>query len=218
MKRFDTVIFDLDGTLLDTLEDITYSVNSALAQYGFPSRAMAEIRSFIGSGAARLMELSIPGGLNNQQYEKCLAAFRKHYAEHMQNKTGAYVGIIELLGHLSQQGYKIAIASNKFDKEVKEFAQIYFGEYIKIAIGESENVSRKPSPALVFKALEELGSNAEQSVYVGDTEVDIQTAKNAKMICIGVTWGYRNRMLLEQEGADYVIDKPQELLKILEMC
>jgi len=215
MNKYDTVIFDLDGTLLNTLEDLTDSVNFALALYGFPCRKMAEVKSFVGNGVARLMELSIPDGINNPQYEKCLADFRHHYSRNMQNKTDAYEGIMELLGQLSKENYKIAIVSNKFDKAVKELNQVYFGKYIKVAIGESENVSKKPAPDTVFKALGELGSTANKAVYVGDSEVDVKTAKNSGLICIGVAWGFRDRKVLEQKGAEYIIDTPQELLKII---
>ncbi len=215
MKKYDTIIFDLDGTLLNTLEDLTNSVNFALVRCGFPCRTMAEVRSFLGNGAARLMEHSVPDGINNPQYEKCLADFRNHYPQNMQNKTDAYKGIIELLGQLSKEDYKIAIVSNKSDKAVKELNQVYFGKYIKVAIGESENVSIKPAPDTVFKALEELGSTVDKALYVGDSEVDVKTAKNAGMMCVGVTWGFRDKEVLEQNGADYIIDRPQELLKII---
>lgn len=215
MKKYDTVIFDLDGTLLNTLEDLTDSVNFALSLYGFPCRKIAEVRSFVGNGVARLMELSIPYGINNPQYEKCLEDFRNHYSRNMQNKTGAYDGIIEVLEQLSKENYKIAIVSNKFDIAVKELNEIYFGKYIKVAIGESENISKKPAPDTVFKALEELGSTTNKAVYIGDSEVDVKTAKNSGLVCIGVSWGFRDKEVLEQEGADYIIDKPQELLKII---
>lgn len=215
MKKYDTVIFDLDGTLLNTLDDLTDSVNYALGLYGFPCRKIAEVKSFLGNGAARLMELSIPEGINNPQYKKCLADFRSHYSRNIQNKTVPYKGIMELLGKLSKEGYKLAIVSNKFDKAVKGLNQIYFGGYVKVAIGESENVSKKPAPDTVFKALRELGSTADKSIYVGDSEVDVKTAKNSGMKCVGVTWGFRDREVLEQEGADYIIDTPEELLKFL---
>jgi phosphoglycolate phosphatase len=216
MKKYDTVIFDLDGTLLDTLDDLADSVNYALNMYCFPCRDAEEVRSFVGNGVARLMELCIPDGLNNSQYEKCLADFRNHYSKNMQNKTGAYKEIMELLEELSKEGYKLAIVSNKFDDAVKGLNQVYFGEYVKVAIGESDNINRKPAPDTIFKALEELGSTADKAVYVGDSEVDVQTAKNAEIMCVGVTWGFRDREVLEQEGADYIIDRPRELLRILE--
>ena len=215
MKKYDTVIFDLDGTLLNTLEDLTDSVNFALSLYGFPCRKTADIRSFVGNGVGRLMELSIPDGTDNPQFEKCLADFRHHYSKNMQNKTGAYNGIMQLLSQLSKENYKIAIVSNKFDAAVKELNKVYFEKYIKVAIGESENVSKKPAPDTVFKALEKLGSTADKSVYVGDSEVDVETADNSGLVCIGVTWGFRDREVLKEKGADYIIDKPEELLKII---
>ena len=215
MKKYDTVIFDLDGTLLNTLEDLTDSVNYALKLHGYPERTIEEIRSFVGNGVARLMELSIPDGRNNPLFEKCLEDFRSHYSKNMQNKTDAYKGIRELLVQLSEKNYKMAIVSNKFDKAVKGLNQVYFGQYIKVAIGESENVSKKPAPDTVFKALEELGSTADKAVYVGDSEVDVKTAKNSGTVCVGVTWGFRGRKLLEEKGADYIIDKPIELLEII---
>lgn len=215
MKKYDTVIFDLDGTLLNSLEDLTDSVNYVLALHDFPRRNITEIRSFVGNGVGRLIELSIPEGLNNSYYEQCVSEFRTHYSKNMGNKTGAYDGIMELLRQLSNEEFKMAIVSNKFDAAVKELAQDYFRGYIRVAIGESKNVARKPAPDSVIKALEQLGSVVEKAVYVGDSEVDVRTAKNAGLTCIGVTWGFRDREVLRQEGADYIIDKPDELLKVI---
>ena len=215
MKKYDTAIFDLDGTLLNTLEDLTDSVNFALSLYDFPCKKMEDVRSFAGNGVARLIELAIPNGRNNPQYKKCLADFRLHYSENMQNKTDAYDGIRELLGQLARGNFKIAIVSNKFDAAVKELNQIYFKEYIKLAIGESESILKKPAPDMLFKAIEQLGTTANKTVYIGDSEVDVRTAKNSDVTSIGVTWGFRNREILEQEGADYIIDRPEELLKIV---
>lgn len=215
MKRYDTVIFDLDGTLLNTLEDLTDSVNYALTLNSLPIRKITDIRKFVGNGIARLIELCIPDGLGNPKFEKCLSDFRSHYSANMQNKTGAYSGVQELLKQLSKENYKLAIVSNKFDKAVKDLNLIYFGEYIKTAIGESKNISRKPAPDTVFKALEELAASSDKAIYVGDSEVDVKTAKNSKLTSVGVTWGFRDREVLKQEGADYIVDKPEELLKLL---
>lgn len=215
MKKYDTIIFDLDGTLLNTIEDLADSVNAALRMYGFPCRKVDEIKSFVGNGIERLMELSIPNGVNNLQYEKCLEYFRRHYSMNMQNKTAAYEGIMELLGQLSKENYKLAIVSNKFDKAVKELNKVYFEKYIEVAIGESEGISKKPAPDIVFKALDELGSTVDKAIYVGDSEVDIETSKNSGVLCVGVTWGFRDRKILEVKGADHIIDTPQELLKII---
>lgn len=215
MKKYDTVIFDLDGTLLNTLEDLTDSVNFALALHEFPCKKIEEVRSFLGNGIARLIELAIPNGCNNPQYERCLADFRLNYSKNMQNKTAAYEGIKELLGQLVKENFKIAIVSNKFDTAVKELNQIYFSDYIKLAIGESKNILKKPAPDMLFKALEQLEASVHKTVYIGDSEVDVRTAKNSGVTSIGVTWGFRNRDVLQQEGADYIIDRPEELLKII---
>ncbi|HEY5575713.1 MAG TPA: HAD family hydrolase [Clostridiaceae bacterium] len=215
MKKYDTVIFDMDGTLLDTLEDISDSINHVLEIYGFPNRKTSDLRSFLGNGAAQLMELAIPGGISNPQFGTCLKDYCNHYQENLQNKTCVYEGVISLLEQLSVGGYKIAIVSNKPDKAVKELAGLYFKEYSKVAIGETDGIARKPAPDTVLKAMKELGSTADKTVYVGDSEVDVATAKNCGIKCVGVTWGFRDREVLEKKGADYIIDKPQELLKII---
>jgi len=216
MKKYDTVIFDMDGTLLNTLEDISDSINHVLAMYGFPVRKISEVRSFLGNGAASLMELVIPDGSSNPQYTNCLEDYCNYYQENLMNKTCVYEGVRPLLEQLSREGCKIAIVSNKPDKAVKELAVLYFDEYVKVAIGETEDISRKPAPDTVLKAIEELGSTVEKTVYVGDSEVDVETARNSRIICVGVTWGFRDREVLEQQGADYIIDTPQELLKIID--
>lgn len=216
MKQYNTVIFDLDGTLLNTLDDLTNSVNYALTLQGFPIREASQIRQFLGNGIGKLMELAIPNGIENPHYETCLTDFRNHYLYNMQNKTGPYEGVIELLDNLNRLGYKLAIVSNKFDKAVKELNQVHFAKFIQVAIGESKYIAKKPAPDTVIKALEELDSTRDRAVYVGDSEVDVRTAKNANMICIGVTWGFRDREVLEQEGADYIVNKPNEILKVLE--
>ncbi|PJI09264.1 MULTISPECIES: HAD family hydrolase [Clostridium] len=217
MKKYDTVIFDLDGTLLNTLDDLADSANFALSLYDLPNRTTDEVRRFLGNGVAKLIERCIPNGRQNEYYEKCLADFRKHYSKNMQNKTTPYTGIMELLGQLSEKGYKIAIVSNKFDSAVKGLNELYFNKYIKVAIGEmeSEGVAKKPAPDTVFKALKELRSTPDRAVYVGDSEVDVKTAKNSGLPCVGVTWGFRNRQILNDEGANYIIDKPEQLVEIV---
>ncbi len=216
MAKYDTIIFDLDGTTLDTLADLADSVNHALSQCGYPQRTYAEIRSFVGNGVANLMARAIPGGYDDPQFDSCFAAFRAHYELNMNNKTGPYAGIPELLEELKTRGYKMAIVSNKIDSAVKQLNEQFYNRYIQVAIGETENLQRKPAPDSVFKALEELGSVASNAVYVGDSEVDVQTARNAGMPCIAVTWGFRDKDVLEAEGAEYIIDSPGELMGILE--
>lgn len=213
----DTVIFDLDGTLLDTLEDLTDSVNCAMQKFGFPVHTTAEIRAFLGNGAPTLLERSIPQGLENPDYEAALAAFKAHYAEHCEDKTKPYEGVPEMLAELKKQGYHLAIVSNKFDGAVKKLCQKYFGEWISVSIGESVEVKRKPAPDTAYRALCELGCDALNAVYVGDSEVDIQTAKNAGLPCISVTWGFRSEERLRSEGAlePMLIRTPQELVPLL---
>ena len=213
----DTVIFDLDGTLLDTLEDLTDSVNHAMEKFGFPVHTIEEIRTFVGNGAPKLLERSIPDGVANPDYEAALTAFKAHYAEHCEDKTGPYAGVPEMLAGLKEQGYHLAVVSNKFDGAVKKLCKKYFGEFISVSIGESEEVKRKPAPDTVYRALRELGCDASHAVYVGDSEVDIQTAKNASLPCISVTWGFRSEEKLRDEGAPehMMIRPPRELVPLL---
>lgn len=201
--------------MIDTLEDLKDSVNYALEQYGFTKRSTDEIRSFVGNGVGRLIELCVPDGLKNPFYKKCLDSFKKYYSDNMRNKTVPYKGIFELLKQLKKENYKLAVVSNKFDNAVKGLVKDFFGEYIQVAVGESEDISRKPAPDTVIKALEALGSSPANAVYVGDSEVDIKTAKNSKLKCVGVTWGFRGREVLDKEGADYIIDEPMELINIV---
>jgi phosphoglycolate phosphatase len=201
--------------LINSLEDLKDSVNYSLDIHGFPQKSTEEIRNFVGNGVGRLIELSVPDGINNPLYEECLEKFRIHYSKNMQNKTAPYEGINELLEELKEEGFKLAVVSNKFDTAAKALVKDYFSDFIKIAIGESDTVSRKPAPDSVLKALDELGADSDKAFYVGDSEVDVKTAKNSKLKCVGVTWGFRDREVLEKEGADYIITEPMELMKII---
>jgi phosphoglycolate phosphatase len=216
MNKIDTVIFDMDGTVLYTLEDLCDSVNHTMTLFGFPARTLDEVRAFVGNGVGRLIELSVPDGIVNPAYNRCLDEFKRHYEANMRNKTRPYDGIPELLAALKQQGYKLAIVSNKFDAAVKGLARFYFRDAIDIAVGESAGVAKKPAPDTVFKALEALGADTGHAVYVGDSEVDAETARNAALPFVAVTWGFRDRELLESKNPQWIIDKPVELLGILE--
>lgn len=216
MNKYDTVIFDLDGTLLDTLGDLTDSLNDTLQRHGFPPRSMAEVRYFVGNGVERLLELALPDGRDTPGFDACVAEFRAHYAAHMDEKTAPYDGIPALLAALTARGCRLAIVSNKFDAAVKALSRRYFGDGIRVAIGESASVARKPAPDTVLKALAELGAAPARTLYVGDSEVDVATAHHAGLRCVGVTWGFRPRTTLEEAGADYLIDAPQELLGLLD--
>lgn len=207
-----SVIFDLDGTLLYTLEDLKDSVNFALQKFHYPPRTLDEVRNFVGNGVRLLVERSIPNGAKNPDMEQVLKVFKAHYAENMYNKTKPFDGINEMLDELKCKGIRTAVVSNKFDLAVKELCKKYFGEKIEIAIGESENVRKKPAPDSVLKVMEILNCSNNETFYVGDSEVDIQTAKNCNLKCISVTWGYKNRKFLTENGAEIFVDSPDEIL------
>ncbi len=214
----DTIIFDMDGTLLNTLEDLSDSVNYALKHSGFPTRTIEEVRSFVGNGAAKLIERAVPNGKENQLYEDTLSVYKEYYEMHCKDKTRPYDGILPMLDELCEKGYKLGIVSNKPDTAVKELSRVYFGDRISIAIGGSDKVRKKPAPDTVYQALEELSAKAENAVYVGDSDVDIATAANVPMKCISVTWGFRSRVQLIDAGADVsrMIMSPREILPLLQ--
>lgn len=211
MKRYKAVIFDLDGTLLNTLEDLTDAVNHVMRQFNYPEHTIEEIRSFVGNGIKLLIERSLPYGKDNPEFDKVFSEFKSYYTSHCQIKTRPYDGIMELISSLKEQGYKLAIVSNKNQSAVTELNNIYFSDYISTAIGEKEGVRKKPAPDTVIKALSELGISSDDAVYVGDSDVDRETAKNSDMDCISVTWGFRDRKLLESLKPYAIIDKPAEL-------
>jgi phosphoglycolate phosphatase len=213
--KYNTIIFDLDGTLLNTLDDLRDSLNSILIMKGYEPRSFEDVKRFIGNGTYNLLRLSLPVSCNEEEVTNIHNLFREHYSHNMQNKTRPYCGIMELLLDLNRYNYKLAIVSNKFDSAVKELASIYFGNLIKVAIGESSKIKRKPSPDSIFTAVSELGSELSRSILIGDSETDVRTAKNAGIPCIGVTWGFRSREVLRTEGADYLIDTPRELLTLI---
>lgn len=216
MKKIDTVIFDLDGTLLDTIEDLTDSVNYILKKHNYPIRSIDEIRSFVGNGMRRLIELSAPGGLGEEKIESLFAELKEYYTAHSNIKTKLYPGILELLSYLQSNGYKTAIVSNKNHAAVCELKQIYFNDYIETAIGQKEGIRRKPYADCVFSALQNLGCGCENAVYIGDSEVDVKTAQNAGITCIAVSWGFRDRQQLIDAGAEIIVDDASEIISILE--
>lgn len=204
----NTVIFDLDGTLLYTLEDLTDSVNFALCKHDFSKCTVEQIRTYVGNGVRKLLERAMPLSDENPSFDECLSDFKKHYKENMYNKTAPYAGVIELLKELKNKRYKTAVVSNKFDTAVKDLCQKYFDGLIDIAVGESDSVKKKPAPDSVLEVMRQLGSKAENCVYVGDSEVDIKTAKNAGIPCISVDWGYKERDFLVLHGARCIVSTP----------
>lgn len=216
MKKYDTVIFDLDGTLLNTLEDLADGVNHVLRENGYPQRTLEEVRCFVGNGIRKLMERALPENVTGEQFEEVFEQFRTYYTAHCQIKTRAYEGILELLKELKEQGYAMAIVSNKNQSAVTQLNELYFGEWIGTAIGQKEGIRKKPAPDTVLQALKILGKEKEHALYVGDSEVDFQTAENVGMDCVLVSWGFRTAEELKSFVPLARIGRPQELLEILE--
>jgi phosphoglycolate phosphatase len=215
MRKYNAVIFDMDGTLLDTLEDIAGSVNYALGKLGFPTRDISQIRKSVGNGVVRMLELSLPGGTRNPRINDAVSLFKQHYSKNYRNKTHPYTGVTNLLQNLSASNYKLAVISNKYDEAVNELNAFYFSKYITVAIGEKDGIRRKPAADMLLAALNRLGVKADESVYIGDSEVDIETALNAGVDCISVAWGFRDRDWLKNHGTKTIIDSPWELAALL---
>lgn len=209
----ENYIFDLDGTLLNTLDDLAASTNYALRSAGMPERTTDEVRRFVGNGVKKLMERAIPGGLDNPLFDSTYATFRKHYLEHGLDTTRPYDGIPEVLRELKRRGKRLAIVSNKFYAATQELAQHFFPDTIKVAIGERDNIRKKPAPDTVLEAMRQLGIGREGTVYVGDSDVDIDTARNCGVPCLSVLWGFRDRQFLIDHGATTLIERPEQLLE-----
>lgn len=210
-----TVIFDLDGTLLYSLEDLKDSVNFVMKKHGFREYTIDEVREAIGNGVRLLMERILPKDIDKNLFEECLSEFKENYSKNMYNKTKPYDGILDMLKVLREEGYKIAVLSNKFDSAVKELSSKYFGELVDLAVGQKEGVKEKPSPLGIQEIAKELDTDVETCVMVGDSEVDIQTANNAGIDCISVTWGYKNIDFLYDNGATKLVYAPEDILELL---
>lgn len=212
MKDYETYIFDLDGTLLNTLNDLAASTNYALRTHGMPERSIEEVRQFVGNGVGKLMERAIPGGITNPSFDNTFNTFREHYLIHNLDTTRPYNGIEETLHALKKRGKALAIVSNKFYTATQELARHFFPDTISVAIGERDGIRRKPAPDTVTEALKQLGKGKEGAVYIGDSEVDIMTAKNCGIPCISVLWGFRDRKFLVEHDARCLISSPEKLL------
>ena len=205
------VIFDLDGTLLDTLKDLKNSLNAALRKNGLPERSTDEVRQFVGNGLGKLVERAIADGTLNPLYHDVLRDLRLIYAEKSNETTNPYAGIPMLLQTLSERGYLLAVVSNKPDAQVKSLCQMYFPD-IPAAVGQRDGFRLKPAPDTVLETIRLLGCNPCEAVYAGDSEVDIQTARNAGIPCISVLWGFRAKEQLLESGAEYFAESPAEML------
>ena len=211
MHKYKTYIFDLDGTLLSTLADLAASTNYALRTHHMPERSLDEVRRFVGNGVKKLMERAIPDGLNNPLFEDTFATFRQHYMQHNLDTTQPYPGIMQLLEQLKAEGKNIAVVSNKFYAATRELCRHFFGDLVPVAIGEREDIRKKPAPDTVIEALRELGVDKEGAVYIGDSDVDIMTAKNSGMPCVSVLWGFRDKEFLLEHGATTLLSQPEDM-------
>lgn len=212
---YKAYIFDLDGTLLDTLDDLWTAVNFALERYGYPLRTREEVCAFVGNGMKNLMDRAT-GGAAGEKLEEILAAFKRCYAACCTQKTKPYDGVIDVLKQIRAGGGKVAIVSNKADLAVKNLSKTYFGALVDLAVGENEaaGIRKKPAPDSVLTAIQTLGVAKEDCVYIGDSDVDILTAKNAGIDCVSVTWGFRAKPFLLENGAKRCVDTPLELLEL----
>lgn len=212
----NTVVFDMDGTVLNTLDDLTDAVNYVFSQFSLPPRSQEDYRKFFGNGIGYAMKCAAPEGTPDSLFDKMIPIFREYYDEHCLDKTRPYDGILELMKALKDKGYKMAIVSNKIDSAVKELNERFFSEYVSVAIGEKPGIKRKPAADTVIAALNELGSSRDEAVYVGDSEVDLQTARNSGLPCIAVLWGFRDKDLLVENGATTFAYTPEDVITVLE--
>lgn len=212
---YQTAVFDLDGTLLDTLEDLYLATNHALTLHGLPLRSRDEVRMFVGNGVETLIRRAVPAGTDEKTTLAVLADFKTTYAAICEDHTRPYDGILDMLTALRERGIRVAVVSNKFDAATKQLCKKYFGDLVEVAIGERAGVRKKPAPDTVHEALRELGVTAEGAVYIGDSDVDIRTAENCGMPCISVTWGLRDKDFLIENGAKALVDSPESLLGVI---
>ena len=209
------IVFDLDGTLLDTLTDLAASTNYALRSCGMPEHSIDDVRRFVGNGVRMLMTRAVPDGESNPRFDEALSVFRQHYMQHCLDTTCPYPGIMDALARLKEKGMMLAIVSNKMQAATEELRQHFFSQYIDVAIGESAAIRKKPAPDTVNEALRLLGISHDEAIYVGDSDVDIDTARAAMMPCASVLWGFRDRQFLLNHGATRLLSSPEELLSLV---
>ena len=209
--KYRLVVFDLDGTILDTLRDLTDSVNYALKEHSLPRRSKRKVRAFVGNGIRKLIERAVPSDTRPDVVESVYASFTEHYMVHCADKTKPYRGITALLAALKAKGIKMAVVSNKADGAVNELCERFFPGVFDVVVGERPNVAKKPAPDSLLTVLRELDIPVADSVYIGDSDVDIATAKNAHMDCISVSWGFRREKFLLSCGASRIVSHPDEI-------
>lgn len=211
--KYNTYIFDLDGTLLDTLQDLANAVNHAMREMNYPERTVDEVRRFIGNGIRMLIKRAAPQDISVEDYEKTLAVFTAYYLDHIADFTKPYDGIAEVIETLKSKGCKVAVVSNKADEAAKKVVKDYFGDIFDMVVGKMDRFPSKPEPDSVLYVIETLGADKDKCIYSGDSEVDVQTAHNAGLPCVGVTWGNRDVSELIATGAEYIVEKPNEILE-----
>lgn len=213
--KYKAVLYDMDGTVLDTLADLTDAVNVSLRRFGLPEQPAMHVRDVLGNGARRLIMGCLPENTDEKTVDAVLEFYKPYYDAHCREKTAPYPGITELMQRLRDAGVKQAVVSNKPDGAVKELAELFFGGLIESAVGESETVRLKPCPDAVLAAAKLMGVSKDECVYVGDSEVDIETARRAGMDCISVAWGFRDEDMLRAEGASCIVRSAEELFDAL---
>lgn len=211
----NTVIFDLDGTILNTLDDLTDAVNFAMTAHGFPTHSAEKVKSFVGNGIEMLIKRSVPQNCSDELFKACFRDFCRYYEEHMNDKTAGYDGIAELLSELQKAGFMTAVVTNKADFAAQALCKKIFGDLITVTVGANDNIRHKPYPDGTLKVLETLGVKAENAYFVGDSDVDVKTAENAGIDFIGVLWGFRDKAVLETAGATVFAKNTQELKSLL---
>ncbi|ETS93460.1 HAD family hydrolase [Veillonella sp. AS16] len=214
--KYTTIVFDCDGTLLDTLTDLRNAVNHVLRLHKFPERSVSQVKASLGNGVAHLMRESLPDSVTDDEFNTYLDKFKTYYGEHLQDYTAPYPGILDMLDTLRTKGYKLAVVSNKIQEGITPLIKEYFGDRLPVAIGERPGLKRKPAPDMVLQALKELDSTPEESIYIGDSEVDVATANNSGLLCIGVTWGFRDETLHHELGVQYIARKTEDIITIIE--
>lgn len=212
--KYNTYIFDLDGTILDTLDDLRNAVNFAMRSKGYPERTVDEVRNFIGNGIRVLIKRAVPQGTGDEDYEQALEIFTKYYLEHIADYTKPYDGIVDVINSLRRSGCKVAVVSNKAHFAAQAVVKDFFGDIFDTVVGKKDEFPSKPEPDSLLHTIKSLGADKEKCIYIGDSDVDVLTAHNAGLPCIGVTWGNRDEEVLLASGAEYIARTPSDILKI----
>ena len=212
---YTLAIFDMDGTILDTLDDLAQAINAALKQNALPERTRDEVRQFVGNGLYNLVRRAVPSGTSESVQKNVFDSFNEFYARHSADNTKPYEGILDVLKNLKESGTKVAVCSNKPDYAVQKLCETYFPGIFDAAVGAKDKEHIKPCPDSVNRILSDLGVPKEECVYIGDSDVDIKTAENAGMDCISVSWGFRSEDFLKQNGATHIVGSADELFSLV---